>query len=135
MDSGDFDHFVQTLAARFSRRSMLRRMAGPAITGPLALGGTTASYAQGKDKSKDKDKGTEKAKGNQSNGNNQDSPGNSGCRGEGHPCEGNQVCCDELTCGPSGPGNAWRCGTGTAGVAPEQTQTQTNQQANQTVVN
>ena len=35
-----------------------------------------------------------------------------GCRGEGHPCEGNQVCCPDLWCaekGEASPGNARRC--------------------------
>jgi hypothetical protein len=36
-----------------------------------------------------------------------------GCRVEGHPCEGNQVCCEGLVCpeakGNTPPGNARRC--------------------------
>ncbi len=32
-----------------------------------------------------------------------------GCRREGHPCEGNQVCCPGLVCRVTGPGNAERC--------------------------
>ena len=35
-----------------------------------------------------------------------------GCRGEGHPCEGHQVCCPPLQCalkGAASPGNARRC--------------------------
>jgi hypothetical protein len=31
------------------------------------------------------------------------------CRSEGHPCEGNQTCCDGLVCAVSGPGNVARC--------------------------
>jgi hypothetical protein len=31
------------------------------------------------------------------------------CRGEGHPCEGNQQCCEDLVCIVSGPGQAERC--------------------------
>jgi hypothetical protein len=31
------------------------------------------------------------------------------CRNEGHPCEGNQTCCDGLACIASGPGSALRC--------------------------
>jgi hypothetical protein len=31
------------------------------------------------------------------------------CRGAGHPCEGNQTCCDGLVCVVSGPGAAHRC--------------------------
>lgn len=31
------------------------------------------------------------------------------CRGAGHPCEGNQICCAGLICVASGPGAALRC--------------------------
>lgn len=31
------------------------------------------------------------------------------CRNAGHPCEGNQTCCDGLVCVASGPGAALRC--------------------------
>ena len=31
------------------------------------------------------------------------------CREAGHPCEGNQDCCDPLVCRVTGPGNAKRC--------------------------
>ena len=31
------------------------------------------------------------------------------CRKAGHPCEGNQICCDGLACSASGPGSARRC--------------------------
>jgi len=34
------------------------------------------------------------------------------CRGEGHPCEGNQTCCPGLTCAESGKGAARRCTAG-----------------------
>ena len=133
MEHETFDHLVRTMADRISRRSVLRRAAGSAMASPLGLAGITTAYAQGN--GKDKDKGNKKDKGNQGN---QDPPGNSGCRGEGHPCEGNQVCCEGLTCAVFGPGNALRCGTGTAAVAPEQiqtTQTVVNQTTNQTAVN
>jgi hypothetical protein len=35
--------------------------------------------------------------------------GNGKCSGEGHPCEGNQVCCTGLVCGSTGNGSAKRC--------------------------
>jgi hypothetical protein len=31
------------------------------------------------------------------------------CRNAGHPCEGNQRCCDDLVCAVTGPGAAKRC--------------------------
>jgi hypothetical protein len=120
MEHEYFDRFARALAAGVSRRSMLRRAAGSAMTSPLGLFGINAA-AQG-NKDKDKDKGKEKDKGNQGK---QGGPGNSGCRGEGHPCEGNQVCCPGLACGQEGPGNALRCSAGSS----------TSVQTNQTVVN
>src|SRR5215212_246004 len=112
MEHDHFDRIARAMAAGVSRRSMLRRAAGSAMTSPLGLFGISAAVAQGNsNKDKEKDKGKEKDQGNQGN---QGAPGNSGCRGEGHPCEGNQVCCAGLTCGPEGPGNAMRCAAGSA---------------------
>ena len=85
MDHEHFDRLARAMVAGVSRRSVLRRAAGSAITTPLGLLGIGAAAAQGnsnKDKKKDK--------GNQGN---QGGPGASGCREVGHPCEGNQVCC------------------------------------------
>jgi hypothetical protein len=39
MDYRDFDHLVRSMADGISRRSVLRRAAGSAITSPLALVG------------------------------------------------------------------------------------------------
>jgi hypothetical protein len=38
------------------------------------------------------------------------------CREAGHPCEGDQTCCDQLVCVVSGPGNARRCTSCPAGT-------------------
>jgi hypothetical protein len=127
MEYRDFDHLVRSMADGISRRSVLRRAAGSAITSPLALVGISATAAQGtKDKDKDKDK-DKKAKGTQGNQGDEGVPGASACRGEGHPCEGNQVCCAGLDCpeakGETPPGNARRCTKAQTVVA-----TQTNQQ-------
>jgi hypothetical protein len=111
MDHGHLDRLARAMAAGVSRRSVLRRAAGSAMTSPLALFGINAAAAQGNsDKDKDKDK---KDKENQGNQGDEGGPGASGCRGEGHPCEGNQVCCPGLVCpeakGSTPPGNARRC--------------------------
>ena len=125
MEHEHFDRIARAMAAGVSRRSVLRRAAGSAMTSPLGLFGISAAAAQG-NSNKDKDKGKEKDKGNQGN---QGAPGNSGCRGEGHPCEGNQVCCAGLACpeakGTTPPGNARRCTAASA----------TSVETNQTVVN
>jgi len=52
------------------------------------------------------------------------------CRGAGHPCAGNQQCCDGLVCAASGPGAARRCTpptttTTTTTAAPTTTTTTT----------
>jgi len=121
MDPRDVDRLVRAMATGLSRRSMVRRAAGSVLTSPLGLFSLSAASAQGKDKGKDKDKENDKDK---SGG-----PGNSACRDVGHPCEGNQVCCPGLVCGPSGPGNARRCGADTTDAVTEQTP------ASQTVIN
>ena len=121
MDTRDVDRLVRAMAAGLSRRSMVRRAAGSALTSPLGLFSLSAASAQDKDKGKDKDKDNDKG--------NPGGPGNSACRDVGHPCEGNQICCPGLVCGPFGPGNARRCGADTTDAVTEQTH------ASQTVIN
>jgi hypothetical protein len=125
MDHAQLDRLARAMAAGVSRRSVLRRAAGSAMTSPLALFGVSAAAAQGNsNKDKDKDK---KDKGNQGNQGNEGGPGASSCRGAGHPCEGNQVCCAGLVCpeakGETPPGNARRC---TAATSVETNQTVVN---------
>ena len=79
MDANRFDSIARTLAAATSRRQIVARLARGAAGGALALAGGVRAGAQ------------------------------PGCREEGHPCEGNQTCCEGLTCAPSGPGAADRC--------------------------
>jgi hypothetical protein len=100
MNDPAIDRLARLFAGDHSRRRMLGLVAG----GALSLVGLPLATAakQDKDKNKDKDKG---------NG--------PGCRGEGHPCEGNQTCCEGLTCSASGPGAASRCTAGCAGDCPQ----------------
>ena len=68
MEHAHVDRIARAMAAGVSRRSMLRRAAGSAMTSPLGLFGISAAAAQGNsNKNKDKDKGKEKDKGNQGN--------------------------------------------------------------------
>ncbi len=73
---------------------------------------------QGKGRGSGRDKGKKHGNGNRRGKANardkQPAPGEvaaatGDCRGEGHPCEGNQTCCDGLVCKVSGPGAAERC--------------------------
>ena len=92
MDASRFDRLARGLAAgRDSRRRLLARAGGAFVVG---LGLVSPPVAAQEDKDKDKGNGP-------------------ACRGEGHPCEGNQTCCAGLTCVPSGPGAADRCTAGT----------------------
>ena len=94
MDPRQFDRFARALAGGGTRRSFvggLGRLAGGLTGGALALRAGSQAVAQG------------------NQGGDDDPPGNSQCREEGHPCEGNQVCCEGLVCVASGPGNAERC--------------------------
>src|SRR5829696_10593429 len=84
MDYEHLDRLARALADGISRRTVLRRVAGSAITSPLALVGISATAAQGnkdKDKDKEKDKKAKETQGNQSD---EGGPGASACRGEGH---------------------------------------------------
>jgi hypothetical protein len=128
MDYEHFDQLARAMADGISRRSILRRAAGSALTSPLALVGISATAAQGtKDKDKDKDKEKDKrAKENQGNQGDEGDPGASGCRGKDHPCEGNQDCCPGLVCpdekGTTPPGNARRCTEPAQAVITTQTE-------------
>lgn len=102
MDSSRFDALARTLAGRpwLSRRRLIERVAGGSVAAAMVAGIAASASAQGNGK----DKG-------------------SSCREAGHPCEGNQVCCEGLVCGPSGPGKASRCGAPDATTAAATTAT------------
>src|SRR5262245_12044095 len=84
MDERPLDRAAKLLATGTSRRQILSFLAWGATGGALALLFGARAAAQ------------------------------PGCREEGHPCEGNQTCCEGLTCTASGPGAARRCTAGTA---------------------
>jgi hypothetical protein len=66
METQRFDRLARAMAAGVSRRSVLRRAAGSAMTSPLALMGISAAAAQGnKDKDKDKEKKDKENQGNE----------------------------------------------------------------------
>ena len=123
MDHHEFDRFVRRLATGLSRRSMLRRAAGTAIASPMAVLGLDAAEARqgGRDRDRDRDRDNRGNRGQ-----------NGGCRDVGHPCVGNQECCEGLGCLPGGPGNVLRCssslGATTDSVQTEQTVVQANNQ-------
>jgi len=94
MDGRRIDTAARMLAGGYSRRRVLGLLVRGAVGGGLGLVGPAAAAAARKDKDKEKDK---------------DKDNGPACRGEGHPCEGNQVCCAGLTCTASGPGAARRC--------------------------
>lgn len=107
MDGKRFDQLARALAhAPGSRRSLLRRFAAAALGGTSALAAAAAASA-------DNDKGGNGNQGGNGGNGNQGGKGNGdkgpACRGAGHPCEGNQVCCTGLVCERSGPGAALRC--------------------------
>ncbi len=89
MDGRQFDTLARALATGTTRRRFfgrLGRLSGGLAGGALAFRGQSWATAQG-------------------NGNGR----GPACREEGHPCEGNQDCCEGLVCEPSGPGAADRC--------------------------
>lgn len=80
MKARDFDQLAKNLSMGGSRREVIKGL-GRALAGG-ALAALFSGYASAQP----------------------------GCRREGHPCEGNQVCCPGLVCKPAaGPGQAARC--------------------------
>jgi len=79
MSDTRFDELARLLGRGASRRQVLKGLAGSALAAALSAIGVSEAGAQ------------------------------PGCRQEGHPCEGNQVCCPGLVCMVTGPGNAQRC--------------------------
>jgi hypothetical protein len=132
MDASRFDDLTRALADRKSRRALLFRgtiglgaLLGIARTTPvLARKGSGSGHDDddedhGNDKDHD-DNGGHGHHGNKHDKKDHDNKGkNQGkddgqgeiaaCRGEGHPCEGNQECCAGLICNSGGPGSANRC--------------------------
>jgi hypothetical protein len=128
MEHERFDRLVRTLTSGISRRSVLRRAAGTAITSPMAvLGFDAADARQRGNRDRDRDRNRDQDRDQDRGG-----PGNSPCRDVGHPCVGNQECCEGLLCLAGGPGNVLRCssslGVTTNPPAANQTVVQTNNQ-------
>ena len=118
MDERRFDVIAKALAGGSSRRQVLRRLVGSGAGSFLTIFGAASVGAQG-----NQDKGNDDKDRDQGNDGNRAQGGD--CRGDGHPCEGNQDCCRGLACEPSGPGAANRCTTPEAvtrceGDCPEQ---------------
>ena len=81
MQDQKFDNLTKAMATGTSRRLVLRGLAAGAV------GALATVFGPG-----------------------QSASAQPGCRREGHPCEGNQVCCPGLVCTPAaGPGQAARC--------------------------
>jgi hypothetical protein len=128
MDHQQFDRFVRKLATGVSRRSMLRRAAGTAIASPLAVfGGDAAAWQGGRNRDRDRDRGRDRGRDDRGA-----PPPGGPCRDVGHPCVGNQECCEGLLCLTGGPGATLRCssalGVTTNPAQANQTVVQTNNQ-------
>lgn len=94
MDDERFDDLARRLRVASTRRSALAAL--------LTLPFGAAAGAAGK-KRKDGRDGKSRGKGRRP------AVAQPGCRREGHPCQGNQVCCPGLECRVTGPGAARRC--------------------------
>ena len=85
MDPNRFEDIAKAWAVGTDRRAALKRLAGGLLAGLAAVSG--GGVLRG-----------DRAR------------AQPGCRQEGHPCEGNQVCCPGLVCvQAAGPGQAARC--------------------------
>jgi hypothetical protein len=105
VDSERFDAVTRALGNDFTRRGALGVLAG--IAG-LRLDELAAKR---KHRGKGRKKRGKADHRKQESGSERASPGKSACRDAGHPCEGNQECCNPGTtiCVASGPGAAARC--------------------------
>jgi hypothetical protein len=114
MESDRFDAIIRTLSAGTSRRGVLAVLAGLA-----GLGGTAAvAKGRGHDKRAPHQHGKAgQGKPGKTKTNQEPPPhtrANAACQAPGHPCEGNQECCNggdggTTICVASGPGAAKRC--------------------------
>ena len=113
MDGPQFDGFARALATGRSRRRLFgqfARLGGGLAGGGIALHAQRVVAAQGNgNEGNGNGNGNENGNGGNGNGNGNGNNQGPACREEGHPCEGNQVCCEGLVCEPSGPGAADRC--------------------------
>ena len=137
MDPHRFDTLVRSLNRATTRRGTLTALLA-GLVAPL-LPGLDAAADRGKGRSKGQGSGKHKGnkrKGGSDRGADRDGgsrgkpvrgegrgrrkgkgrsddrrkqPAQPACREEGHPCEGNQECCDGLACRVSSPGQAERC--------------------------
>ena len=117
--------FVQTLGTAASRRralaALLTGVVAPLVPGIAAEADRKKGKGRGKGRGKNNHKSHGKGRSHGHSKANQQSkqPAKSGpeeaaapdCRQAGHPCEGNQTCCDSdhVICVASGPGEATRC--------------------------
>lgn len=102
MNTRRFDDLSRTIGRGLSsRRNLVVRLVGLAGLTGINL----PSPVQAKN---DKDKDKKKGDGTKEK--------DAKCRGAGHPCEGNQICCEGLICAPSGPGAAHRCAAPATGA-------------------
>jgi hypothetical protein len=133
MNDSRFDVFARALVQTRSRRQLLAALSLVLVGGGSMInvavvdakkggsgkgsnGGPGKKEEEDKPNAKDrtdekyKDKSPKHAKG-KAEKKGQDRPRQmiQTCRGEGHPCEGNQICCDGLVCSPDGAGQAMRC--------------------------
>jgi hypothetical protein len=115
MDPRQFDSLVRKLGIGATRRGALGAILAGVIA-PIVSETAEADRKKGKGKpGRGRNNGKAgtrgKGRGQKKRGDGAARSEESGgaCRGEGHPCEGNQQCCDDLVCIVSGPGNAERC--------------------------
>lgn len=113
MDPRQFDSLVRRLGIAATRRGALGAIL-VGLVAPVLGEEAQADRKKGKGKpgrNNGKSAGRAKGRGRKQRGNrtaaNSEQAGE--CRREGHPCEGNQRCCDDLVCMVSGPGEAERC--------------------------
>jgi hypothetical protein len=110
MDPTRFDALIRALSAGANRRGVLSGLGASVLAG---LVGWAPVAGKGKNRRRhqrdQRQRRRAKAKERRQDQDQESAAEAKQCRGQGHPCEGNQRCCAPFVCVVSGPGNAERC--------------------------
>lgn len=112
MDPTRFDALIRSLSAGTHRRGVLSGLGAGVLAGLLdwpLVAGKGKNRRQHQRDQRRRRRAKAQAKVRRQARDKEPAAAAKNCRGQGHPCEGNQRCCAPFVCAVSGPGNAERC--------------------------